>query len=208
MRELRSTPSHARPLRALSTSTTGARLVLSALVLSAVALSACGSDATSPTGGGTSDTPVEPTDPALAGVLAAHNEVRAAASPAPGKPLGKLSWSEEDAAVAKAYAEKCTFEHNRDRGERGENLYAATGSTPIAAVVKSWASESASYDYASNKCSGVCGHYTQLVWAATTHVGCAVKDCTTNSPFGGKGPWQIWVCDYSPPGNYVGEKPY
>lgn len=206
MRELRST--RTRPRCGHSTSTSAARLAVSALVLSAVALSACGSEATSPTVGGSSDTPVEPTDPALAGAVSAHNQVRAAASPAPGTPLGKLSWSEEDAAVAKAYAEKCTFEHNRNRGDRGENLYAGTGSSNIADVVKSWASEAANYDYASNKCSGVCGHYTQLVWAATTHVGCAVKDCTTNSPFGGKGPWQIWVCDYSPPGNFVGEKPY
>lgn len=203
MRESRSTRRLAeRPRRA-------SKVVLSAftLALASVALGACGSDATSTTGDG-AETSAEPTDPALAGVLSAHNEVRAAASPAPGKPLGKLAWSTEDAAVAKAYAEKCTFEHNRDRGDRGENLYAATGSSTISDVVKSWAAEAASYDYASNKCSGTCGHYTQLVWGATTHVGCAVKDCTTNSPFGGKGAWQIWVCDYSPPGNYVGEKPY
>jgi hypothetical protein len=63
------------------------------------------------------------------------------------------------------------------------------------------------YDYATNKCSGVCGHYTQIVWGATTHLGCAKKTCTTNNPFG-KGSWEIWVCNYSPPGNFVGKKPY
>ena len=29
--------------------------------------------------------------------------------------------------------------------------------------VGAWAAESRSYDYPSNRCSGVCGHYTQIV---------------------------------------------
>jgi pathogenesis-related protein 1 len=45
----------------------------------------------------------------------------------------------------------------------------------------------------------VCGHYTQIVWRDTTSVGCAAQSC----PQG-----EIWVCDYSPPGNYVGQHPY
>lgn len=172
-------------------------------------LVACGG---SPTTGTTtptdpSATPTEPSDPALSGVLAAHNQVRASASPAPASPLPKLQWSEEDAKVARDYAEKCTFSHNPNRGTRGENLFAGSGSTKIEDVVKGWAEESASYDYASNRCSGVCGHYTQIVWADTTHVGCASKTCTTGSPFG-KGSWEIWVCNYSPPGNFTGKKPY
>jgi len=172
-------------------------------------LAACGG---SPTTGTTtpndpSAAPAEPTDPSLAGVLAAHNQVRAQVSPAPSSPLPKLQWSEADAKVAAEYAEQCTFSHNRSRGPRGENLFAGSGETKIEDVVKSWASESESYDYASNGCRGTCGHYTQIVWAGTTHVGCASKTCTTGSPFG-KGTWQIWVCNYSPPGNMNGQKPY
>ncbi|MFO0642319.1 MAG: CAP domain-containing protein [Polyangiaceae bacterium] len=178
-----------------------------------VAITACSVTTTTTDPGGTgptgsSETPAEPSDPELAGIVAAHNEVRAGVSPAPASPLGKLAWSEEDAAVARAYAEKCVFSHNKDRGTRGENLYASSGSSSAAEVVKSWASEVSDYDYATNKCSGVCGHYTQVVWGATTHLGCAKKTCTTNSPFGGKGSWEIWVCNYSPPGNFVGKKPY
>jgi hypothetical protein len=40
-------------------------------------------------------------------------------------------------------------------------------------------------------------------------VGCARRTCTTGSPFsGGTGEWTFWVCDYDPPGNWVGERPY
>jgi hypothetical protein len=70
-----------------------------------------------------------------------------------------------------------------------------------------WAAEADHFDYAANRCSGVCGHYTQLVWRGTTSVGCAIQKCTSGSPFS-SGTWYFAVCDYSPPGNFVGERPY
>lgn len=169
------------------------------------------SPTTPPTGAPPTTPPAaEPNDAAVAGIVAAHNAVRAAVSPAPATPLPQMQWSAEDAAVAKAHAAKCVFEHNAQRGPRGENIYASGGSgrTPQA-VVTSWASESKNYDYATNRCSGVCGHYTQVVWRESVKVGCAAQKCTTNSPFGGGGgAWELWVCDYSPPGNSGGRKPY
>jgi hypothetical protein len=97
-----------------------------------------------------------------------------------------------------------------------------------------WASEAASYDYPSNTCSqrcqggtndgapctnlsecpganfcsDVCGHYTQLVWRNTNHVGCGIKTCTTGTPFPGHTTWTFVVCDYQPPGNFIGQHPY
>lgn len=68
------------------------------------------------------------------------------------------------------------------------------------------------YDHATNSCASgeVCGHYTQIVWSTTLAVGCAQASCTTNSPFGtfSGGVWENSVCDFNPPGNYVGEAPY
>ena len=145
------------------------------------------------------------------GIVAAHNAVRAGVQPAASPPLANMQWSDEDAAVAKAYAAKCVFAHNPQRGQRGENIYAAGGGGSTMkspkAVVDSWASEAKNYTYATNQCSGVCGHYTQVVWRESVKVGCAAQRCTTNSPFGG-GAWEFWVCNYSPPGNFNGRKPY
>jgi hypothetical protein len=145
-------------------------------------------------------------------MLTAHNEARATARPAPRPPLPALQWSAEAAKKAEAWASQCTFEHNPGRGPFGENLAAATpGAWKTADVVKDWASEAAHYDLGRNACASgkVCGHYTQLVWRQTTHVGCAKRTCTKNSPFGKDFPtWEFWVCNYAPPGNVIGQKPY
>jgi len=146
-------------------------------------------------------------------MLTAHNEVRAKAKPKPRTPLLPLTWSDAMAAKAQAWANQCQYKHNPGLGPYGENIAAAAppGSTTNPGVVQSWAAEVADYSYAKNSCAPgkVCGHYTQLVWADTKQVGCAKVLCTKNSPFGANAPeWEFWVCDYAPPGNYVGEKPY
>jgi hypothetical protein len=79
-------------------------------------------------------------------------------------------------------------------------------------VVAAWSGEAADYDHAANSCAEgkQCGHYTQLVWRGTARVGCAHRVCTINWPFGPATPgsWDFWVCDYEPPGNFVGQRPY
>lgn len=129
-------------------------------------------------------------------ILAAHNRVRADVN------VAALRWSDELAAVAQAWADtlarrNCSLEHSS--GAYGENLFAASagGSGPDA--VASWAEEKQDYDHGRSRCRGVCGHYTQVVWARSTHVGCASATC---------GSAIVWVCNYDPPGNFIGEKPY
>lgn len=145
-------------------------------------------------------------------MVAAHNEARArAARPTPKPALPALTWSDEAARKAEAYVKECRFEHNPDRGGFGENLAAATPDTwTTAQVVKGWADEAADYDHASGRCKAgkMCGHYTQVVWRNTRRLGCATKRCTVNSPFSGASTWDFWVCNYAPPGNYVGQRPY
>jgi pathogenesis-related protein 1 len=151
----------------------------------------------------------EATDPSVNGVVLAHNAVRAGIVRPGGGALVPLQWSESDAQVARNWAAQCNYQHNSGRGNRGENIYASYGQTATPQVVtKSWASEVSGYNYQTNQCSGVCGHYTQIVWANTTHLGCAHQVCTKNNPFGNAGNWDYWVCDYSPPGNYIGQRPY
>ena len=79
----------------------------------------------------------------------------------------------------------------------------STASIDDASWLASWASEVANYTYASNTCAAgkVCGHYTQVVWRATTEVGCALADCPALQFK------STVVCDYGPGGN-SGGKPY
>jgi uncharacterized protein YkwD len=149
-------------------------------------------------GGGSATEPA-----ALAGITAAHNAARKAVSPPAVTPIPPLVWSSQVAATAQAWADRCQFVHSG--GQYGENLFATTGHSTPEEVVASWVSESAQYDYATNSCSGTCGHYTQVVWAGSLRLGCGVAN---NCNFGNQNQWQLWVCNYDPPGNFVGEKPY
>ncbi len=164
-------------------------------------------------GGSAGSAPGEPSGK-MSGMVAAHNEARDGVSPPAATPIPHVTWNNTAAASASSWAKGCKFEHDPALGslKQGQNLYAQMGSNPTAKdVVKSWVSEDKNYDYASNKCAAgkVCGHYTQVVWAKTTGIGCAVETCpAATSPFGGKSPWELWVCNYIPPGNYTGQKPY
>lgn len=112
-------------------------------------------------------------------------------------------WSDKLASAAQHWAERLLngrkFYHQPDN-PYGENLFEIAGGTASSAeVVGSWASEARAYDYRSNSCTSTCGHYTQIVWRYTKQIGCGVAQG------GGR---QIWVCEYSPPGNVIGERPY
>jgi pathogenesis-related protein 1 len=130
-------------------------------------------------------------------MVLAHNAVRRQVGVPP------LLWSDELASVAQVWANHLlatrTFQH-RPHNQFGENLYMISGgSVSSPDVVAAWADEARQYDIRSNTCSGVCGHYTQIVWANTRVVGCAVAADQYQ---------QVWVCNYDPPGNYVGFRPY
>jgi pathogenesis-related protein 1 len=145
--------------------------------------------------------------------LDAHNAVRRDAQPPPTPPLPPLTWSPDAASIAQAWADGCTYQHNSGRGDRGENIAASAPPNrwSIADAIAAWASEAQDYDYARNTCAAgkQCGHYTQIVWRTTRRVGCAHRTCFTGSPFGAQLPsWDYWVCDYEPPGNWVGQRPY
>ena len=137
-------------------------------------------------------------------LVEAHNAVRARATPAPSPPLEPLAWRAELASIAQDWAEGCVFEHSSNG--LGENLAFFSGdSTTPTEVVELWASEASVYDYASNDCAPgeQCGHYTQIVWRDTRFVGCGAASCALDGFEG-----VIWVCNYDPPGNVIGEQPY
>jgi uncharacterized protein YkwD len=170
-------------------------------------------------GGGDAAVPEAPGDeveaelltPLQRELLQAHNAVRAGARPTPSPALPPLKWSLRAEETARAWAEECRFDHNTARVRLGENLAASTpGAWTAQEMVENLAAEAQDYDLATGRCTGeTCGHYTQLVWRTTTGVGCAMKRCTSNSPFAPDfTTWDLWVCNYTPPGNVEGERPY
>jgi uncharacterized protein YkwD len=145
----------------------------------------------------------------LRGITALHNRVRA------GVGVGPLRWSARLANTAQAWADTCTdrtaprglLDHNPGRSEGyphwlGENVFGSSGVATPERAVAWWAAEAEHYDYATNTCRGVCGHYTQMVWAKTTDVGCGIATCPAHTFK------SAIVCDYAPGGNTRGERPY
>ena len=130
--------------------------------------------------------------------LETHNVYRAEVG------IENLTWSDDLAQSATEWAEElaktCAFEHST--GSYGENLWKGTsGAFSINQVVDAWGSEKEDYSYTNNRCAvgADCGHYTQIVWEETTEVGCGTATCDG---------WDIWVCQYTPAGNIIGQKPY
>ncbi len=130
-------------------------------------------------------------------MVAEHNSVRARVGTRP------LQWSEPLASVAQEWADHLmqTGQFVQSRNPKyGENLYEISDAAATPAdVIQAWAEEVSHYDYPSNSCRSVCGHYTQVVWNDTRRVGCAVARGDRR---------EVWVCEYDPPGNWVGRKPY
>lgn len=137
-------------------------------------------------------------------VLAVHNRERAAICAPP------LAWDPVAAEQAAVWARHLTeigdLRHHGDSGEKesgqGENLFSGTrdGYT-VEAMLGLWIDEKillARLGSWEDDFHAV-GHYTQMVWSTTTHVGCAVASNAEDD---------YLVCRYSPPGNVVGGRPY
>lgn len=134
--------------------------------------------------------------------------------------LGALSWDDRLAKDAQSYADTLAksgaWEHDpkNHRGYRygpyGENLYASTRKPSLEDASKAWVREKAAYHYGEvgdeSTCDkgALCGHYTQIIWKETTHVGCAMSQYQT----GEMKYWYLVVCKYKVPGNYIGQTPY
>ncbi|MBC7586289.1 MAG: SCP-like extracellular [Tardiphaga sp.] len=139
-------------------------------------------------------------------LLAAQNRERAVMMQAP------LVWDEGLAANAGEWARYLAktgkFEHSPDKPEaplEGENLWAGTADAyPPESMIGLWLAEKRDFkpgtfpsNSRSNDVTRV-SHYTQLVWARTNAVGCALAKGRDED---------FLVCRYSRPGNIIGEQP-
>ena len=130
-------------------------------------------------------------------VVNTHNEYRSAV----GAP--DIEWSDELADSAAEWAlilsEECILQHSDT--EFGENLWMGTeGAFTLGESIRFWGDEIEFYDVESNECvGGECLHYTQMVWSETRAVGCGAALCNG---------LLILVCQYDPPGNIIGQRPF
>ncbi|XP_043086246.1 peptidase inhibitor 16 [Puntigrus tetrazona] len=143
-------------------------------------------------------------------IIDLHNELRSKVQPRAAF-MQKVVWDETLRLVAEAYAAKCIWNHNPDLEELGlgENLFVSTGPFNATKATLDWFDEHVDYDFENNTCPDdkMCGHYTQVVWAGTNRVGCATHFCDTLEGLDFEKA-TLLVCDYFPPGNYEGQKPY
>ncbi|XP_054845002.1 glioma pathogenesis-related protein 1-like [Eublepharis macularius] len=145
-----------------------------------------------------------------------HNNFRSNVDP-PASNMKRMSWDYALAKTANAWAKMCQFEHNAELKiprkvhpnftAVGENIWTGSlGHFNVTSALVSWYNEIRYYNYATQKCSHVCGHYTQMVWATSYKIGCAVHFCQKVHGFSLPNAAHF-ICNYGPSGNYP-TRPY
>ncbi|XP_023237314.1 cysteine-rich venom protein LIO1-like [Centruroides sculpturatus] len=126
-----------------------------------------------------------------------HNMYRRKVS-IPASNMKYMEWNEDLAAIAQDWANQCIWDHGNLEHSKfdrmGQNLYKGYTRDPHQAM-KLWFDEYVFYNFhdASCKPNEQCGHYTQVVWANSRLVGCALKlNCWHNYRF-------YIACNYYPP---------
>jgi uncharacterized protein YkwD len=136
-------------------------------------------------------------------VMSDHNRARASVSAPP------LVWDDRLAADAANHAERLAqtriFAHSTQLAGEGENLWMGTRlAYSYASMTGAWVDERR--DYKNGRFPNLSmtgswhdvGHYTQIIWAGTRSVGCAMSSNETN---------EYMVCRYFPAGNVWGQDP-
>ncbi|XP_062868989.1 cysteine-rich secretory protein LCCL domain-containing 2 [Trichomycterus rosablanca] len=154
-------------------------------------------------------------------ILALHNKLRGGVYPAASN-MEYMVWDDELERTATQWAEQCQWDHGPQDLLKsiGQNLAVHYGRYRSPAYhVQAWYDEVKDYTYpyphecnpwCPERCSGpMCTHYTQIVWATTNRVGCAVHVCPLMNVWGNTWENAVYlVCNYSPKGNWIGEAPY
>ncbi|KAF3832579.1 hypothetical protein F7725_026244 [Dissostichus mawsoni] len=156
------------------------------------------------------DTP-EPLKPTITGlgvkghskIVAQHNRLRSRVNPMAAN-MQKMEWSDKLALLAKDRAASCHTDppdqQSSPLSHIGWNTHlSARGLTSVSDAIHSWFEEGNDFLYLSGQCreNATCQHYTQLVWATSSHVGCASQLCLREGDL-----WEMFVCAYYPGGNW------
>ena len=129
-----------------------------------------------------------------------------------------ITWNDSIATAAARLSESCIFRHGAPLSSQdtsvkyGENIHAEAGrAIDLERAINAWHNERSHYDYDTARCAAgkTCGHYTQMVWAATRQIGCSIHRCEHLRGF--KSPQNstmFLVCNYLPMGNVQNQKAY
>ncbi|XP_004468988.2 peptidase inhibitor R3HDML [Dasypus novemcinctus] len=157
----------------------------------------------------------------MSAILDYHNHIRASVYP-PAANMEYMVWDEWLAMSAEAWATQCIWAHGPPQLMRymGQNLSIHSGRyRSVVELVKPWSEEKQYYSFPAPRdcnphcprhCSGpVCSHYTQMVWASSNRLGCAIHTCGSISVWGSTWHGAVYlVCNYAIKGNWIGEAPY
>lgn len=130
-----------------------------------------------------------------------------------------VTWSDELAETAQNIANSCRYEHDTKTGpssDYGQNIAAGVKADNISAVITElfYNGEVALFgnQYGLGDKSTVddaqfheWGHFSQIVWKATTEIGCATKDCSSGglALTGGNVSPHFTVCNYKAQGKML-----
>ncbi|KAI9362334.1 CAP domain-containing protein [Pilaira anomala] len=108
-----------------------------------------------------------------------------------------LTWSSRLAEHAGNVSSACVYDHSFLDGA-GQNI--GFGFNSLEDVTVAWYLEIYDYNFLTGRSSNgkEVEHFTQMVWKTTTEIGCAATICPNL-------PGVLYVCDYAPAGNYIGE---
>nr|AWV55770.1 pathogenesis-related protein PR1-RK, C-terminally truncated [Triticum urartu]AWV55777.1 truncated pathogenesis-related protein PR1-RK isoform 1 [Triticum urartu] len=120
--------------------------------------------------------------------------------------VAPLAWDDTLAGYAQRYAGErkgdCKLVHSD--GPYGESIFWGNkgGNWTASDAVALWVQEKQYYNCSDGSCAAgkICSHYTQIVWANTTRVGCAAVACDGNLG-------TFILCEYDPRGNVPGVRP-
>ncbi len=134
-------------------------------------------------------------------MLRVHNAARAEVRAAP------LVWNEALAVEALSWARQLAREgqmRHSGRPGHGENLWVGTrGAYSHTEMAQLWVDEKRLFvnrptpDFSTTGNFADVGHYTQIIWPATSQVGCAIASDRN---------FDYLVCRYTAPGNVMGER--
>ncbi|KAJ5789954.1 uncharacterized protein N7518_006965 [Penicillium psychrosexuale] len=130
--------------------------------------------------------------------------------------VGDLTWSDDLAGAANTLASRCVYGHDTSivsaSGDYGQNIAYGYDAAEVGEKIISGMMYTDEAPYFANLYGEAnpdmtnfekWGHFTQIVWKATTQVGCATVSCSDLGNVGSAAPYT--VCNYGSPGNYAGE---